>query len=140
MIGAPSVCLPPKPLQPVTDYDNETMSYRGRSRFFLALVTTAGLDLLVFLTRPIGADVGHLSLAVGLALQAFALLWIAWATDRRHYLQPGALPWMLILIGCYSALWAFHYQECHRIKLFDEGRCALPRTEATAGSSSNRSG
>lgn len=113
------------------------MTYRRRSRFFLALAATAGLDLVIFLTRPIGAEVGLLSLAIAITLQASGLFWIVWATDRRHYSQPGAMPWMLILLGCYVALWALQYQGCRRLKLFDEGRCALPRTEGAAVSNPN---
>ena len=107
------------------------MKLRGTSTFFVGVLLACGLNLALYLLRDsTSPEIGWISLSFAVIAQVASLLWLGWLSMPRlkhdKINRPAAIA--LLLVGCYWAVWAFHYSGCHRIKLLGHGQCALPRT------------
>ena len=97
------------------------------------MLFVVGVDAVLYAVRSDASPpIASISLSVALLLQAGSLFWIGWATGRRHYADPGRMPWIFLLVSVVWLVPALHYHGCARISLFGEGACALPKTGSVA--------
>ncbi len=107
------------------------MKLRTISIFFIGLVLTSCWDLVLYLARDAAApEIGRVTLSLAAIAQFTSLIWLGLLSMPRFKIDQTSrsIAVIVLLSGCYWALWAFHYSGCHRIKLLGHGQCALPRT------------
>ena len=98
--------------------------------FWISALLLVGFDSSLWLLRDGAAPaIGPISLFVAGLAQLAGFSWLGWLCFKKGTDQlPRPMAVMLMLFGAYWALWALHYSGCHRIHLFGDGACALPRT------------